>query len=521
MGGISYELNPLDTLKMMTASSIFGEPQYYNDGIDIKSAISQYSDLVSEYLVIKVDKTSKKTTGELMIEAINASLDYDFEKTILWAVELRKDYNMRLNPQVIMVTAALHPARVEFTKNKPGAFSRANSLIMARADEPSVQLAYYLYYTGSKNKLPSILKRTWAKRIKEMSRYEMAKYKNAELGLINTIRVCHAKGELVDELMRTGTIEVADEEKTWENLRSNGMSFMDILNTIRLPHMALLRNLRNIFKEDMNYEMAEAIMAQLKAGVEKGKQWPFRYQSALTAIEHENFAYKQLVVDTLEECVDISSELLPKLKGNTVIFSDNSGSAWGNCTSEYGSVTIAEINNLSAVITATRSDVGTVIKFGDHTKKYPISKRSGILAQARDISKGGSRDVGGSTENGIWLGLKEAIVDKIHYDTIFIYSDMQAGHGGLYGLGSSYVIDGINFQTRNKYIDVLKMIEHYRKTVNPKCNVFMVQTAGYSNALIPEFTYRGAVLYGWTGKELAFAAELIKQWDEIENRVKQ
>jgi hypothetical protein len=27
MGGISYTLNPLDTLKMVSASSIFGEPQ--------------------------------------------------------------------------------------------------------------------------------------------------------------------------------------------------------------------------------------------------------------------------------------------------------------------------------------------------------------------------------------------------------------------------------------------------------------------------------------------------------------
>ena len=32
MGGISFEYNPIDTLKMVTASSIFGEPQYYRDG---------------------------------------------------------------------------------------------------------------------------------------------------------------------------------------------------------------------------------------------------------------------------------------------------------------------------------------------------------------------------------------------------------------------------------------------------------------------------------------------------------
>ena len=29
MGGDSYRINPLDTLKMISASSIFGEPSYY------------------------------------------------------------------------------------------------------------------------------------------------------------------------------------------------------------------------------------------------------------------------------------------------------------------------------------------------------------------------------------------------------------------------------------------------------------------------------------------------------------
>ena len=32
MGGISYRVDPLDTLKMISASFIFGEPQYYRDG---------------------------------------------------------------------------------------------------------------------------------------------------------------------------------------------------------------------------------------------------------------------------------------------------------------------------------------------------------------------------------------------------------------------------------------------------------------------------------------------------------
>ena len=40
MGGTSYTLTPLNTLKMVAASSIFGEPQYYRDGLGSPSNLS-------------------------------------------------------------------------------------------------------------------------------------------------------------------------------------------------------------------------------------------------------------------------------------------------------------------------------------------------------------------------------------------------------------------------------------------------------------------------------------------------
>ena len=47
-------------------------------------------------------------------------------------------------------------------------------------------------------------------------------------------------------------------------------------------------------------------------------------------------------------------------------------------------------------------------------------------------------------------------------------------------------------------------------------NVFSVQTAGYNNVLVPQMSYRCAMLTGWTGKEISFAADYIAQWDAIE-----
>jgi hypothetical protein len=184
--------------------------------------------------------------------------------------------------------------------------------------------------------------------------------------------------------------------------------------------------------------------------------------------------------------------------------------------SEYGSVHVAEIANLSSLITAKQSDEGHVGVFGDRLDTREVSKRNGLLSQLEESNNRG-KNVGGGTENGIWLFWDKAIKNREHWDTVFIYSDMQAGHGGLYGVNSRDYRDFIHGRG-GSYIDVLALVQKYRKTVNPKVNVFSVQVAGYNNSVLPENLYRGAILGGWTGKEPIFAKAIIEAWDEIENR---
>lgn len=522
MGGESFKINPLDTMKMVTASSIFGEASYYRDGklgTRVKDAYYKLNPLVKGFTVL--DSTyANKTTTEIMESVIDDALSYDFKGTLEWAVALRKEFYMRLNPQVIMVRASVHPGRKEFTAANPGEFNRINQLVMSRADEPASQMAYYLYMNKSKKSMPSILKRSVAKKLNNLSKYQVAKYKNHEIGMINAIRLTHANSEVIDELMKTGTVKVEEDEKTWENLRSEGKSWKEIFETIEIFHMALLRNLRGVFTEVDDIEFCKKYLEKLKSGVVNGKQFPFRYYTALKIIKESSCNHKSLIIDALEECIDISMANMPKLKGKTMCLSDNSGSAWGTIPSEYGSVKVAEIDNLSSVITAALSEEGYVGKFGDKLIVHPISKRNGILHQAENISKDAMFDVGGSTEGGIWEFFKNAINNKEHWDNIFIYSDQQAGHGGLYGTGKQIrEYSNLGFACRhNYYINVYDLILEYRKKVNPKVNVFSVQTAGYNNVVIPENGYRTAIMYGWTGKEMQYAVEMNKLWDEVETK---
>lgn len=515
MGGNSYTLNALDTLRIVAASSIFGEPQYYREGINSKdaAAIRNYSTFIEHSIFGEMFKDTK-SADQIFVKAIDSALAFDFGATLKLALELRTDYYMRLNPAVIFIRAATHPNRQSFNESNPGLMKEIGKKITLRPDDLTNQFEYYMFTNGSKKGLPSLVKRTWAERLSEFSRYQLNKYKGKRL--IDLVRISHASSEDINELMKTGTLQVTESEKTWESLRSAGKTWVEILDTIKIPHMALLRNLRGIFTEINNPAITKKVIEDLKAGVLNGKQFPFRYYSAYNALKNANDVnHLAALLDGLEECIDISVGNMPKLSGKVACLSDNSGSSWGAMNSEYGSTHVAEIANLSSLITAIQAEEGYVGVFGDKLSLKGVSKRNGILSQLEETSNRG-RAQGGGTENGIWLFWDAAIKNKEHYDTVFIYSDMQAGHGGLYGTDRNAYRD---FQYKgSSNIDVLALVNKYRQDVNSKVNVFSVQVAGYNNTVLPENLYRGAILAGWTGKEPIYAKAIIDAWDSAENR---
>lgn len=469
---------------------------------------------MTDYVIKSLDKYKGMKTSDMMEKIIDEALDYDYAAVLDWAVQLRNEYYMRLNPQIIMVRAVMHSKRVEFTEEHPEYFKNVQQQVMRRGDDVTSQLTYYLYRNQSKNHIPNILKRSWAKNISSMPRYTLYKYRNHGIGLIDAIRISHASGKNINELMRTGTIQMSEDNTTWENLRANGATWEEILNTIDFPHMAAIRNLRGIFTEIDDYKICMQLMEKIKSGVPNGKQFPFRYLSAYHAVQESTCHQKMAILDELEDCMDIACGNLPRLKGKNAFLSDNSGSAWSTCTSEYGSMRVAEIGNLSSVIGAVNSDEGYVFPFGDELLKYSVSKKQSILNQTRRITEDARSHVGLRTECGIWLFFDEAIQEKRHWDNIFIYSDQQAGHGGLYGTDAEWEkYSRAGYSCNYQYINIPKLIETYRREVNPKVNVFCVQTAGYNNVLVPETSYRTNILYGWTGKELVYADFMNKFWD--------
>ncbi len=503
MDGNSYQNNPLTTLKLIAASSIFGEPKYYigNNSTKIKNLVA----FLANPMLMFINDAGLKTVEDIMEKAIDEALNYDFAGTIEYAKRLRSEFNMRLNPQIIFVRAAIHPKRVEFNEKHPRLMRELANAIISRPDDMTSQLEYFIGVNGSKHHLPNIMKRVWTEKLASLSAYQVAKYKSK--GLIDLTRLANTRrvrmtNKAINTLMEKGTIEVTEEDQTWEKLSSEGKSWTEILKTIKVPHMALLRNLRNIEQKVTDVQLLDNIAQWLVAGVANGKQFPFRYYTALNNVTSDRFK------KALESCVNEAMKNFPRLEGKTLCLTDNSGSAHGAFTSEYGSVTVAEIGNLSSVMTAINSDEGYVGIFGDRLEVVKI-EGGDVFKNLKTVNSKG-RNIGGSTENGIWIAFNNAIKNKEYWDNIFVFSDQQCGHGGLYGTNpSEYKEHCVN----GRYVDVLSLVNKYRAEVNKDVNVFSVQTAGYDNSVLPELNYRTGLLTGWTGKECVFAKHLIDIWN--------
>ena len=516
MGGPSYFLNdPVNTLRIAAASCFFGEPQYYHrDKADKRPSRKQprhrreanLSDAQLRHLRETLESVDPqdwrgKNPTELMIDAIDKALDHDIDRTLQLAVELRQVHNIRVTPQVILVRAAHHK-----DAKGTGLVRRYAKDIVHRLDEPCTGLAYQLGAFGRKA-IPNSLKKAWADRLERADEYQLAKYRmdGHEVKLVDVVNICHAASDAVDKLhndkLRTTGL-------TWEAIISEKGSTEAAWNEALevMGHMALLRNIRNLLEKGLE---PKQFCAKLIEGVEYGRQLPFRYYSAYNAVKGNA---PGSVLDAIEIAMEKSLGNLPQLEGRVMALCDNSGSATSTCTSKMGTMAVNQIANLTAVVTGKISDEGYIGVFGDRLKAMPIRKKSSIFEQASEADRAGN-NVGGGTENGIWLFWDKAIKQKEHWDHVFVYSDMQAGHGGLYGCDASEYSDYI-WPGSGHYIDVPMLINEYRNKVNPNVFVYLVQVAGYQDTLIPEFYDRTFILGGWSGEVIRFADDMRRVWEQ-------
>lgn len=505
MGGAGYFLSdPVRQLEMAASSCFFGEPQYYHRDKDDKRPVREHnprslSDSDVTRLREQLDAIDPQewrglTPKEMMIRAIDAALDADPNRTLWLARKLRSEDHIRTTPQVTLVRAA-HHKKVKGTN----LISLYGPEILQRPDEIATQLAYHLETYGEKTPIPNSLKRLWRKKLTSLTEYQLAKYKLEGRGvkLVDVVNLVHPKSEAVGKLVRG---ELKNTE-TWEAIISSKGSTKENWEEAleHMGHMALLRNIRNLHEKGVPYK---AYLKKLVDGAKDGKQLPFRYYSAFKALDKAPGP----IQDAIETCMEVALGDLPRFEGKAMFLCDNSGSAWGATTSSMGTMHIAEIANLTAVLGAHLADEGYVGVFGDDLEVLPIRKKGSIFEQLKEVTDKG-QNIGGGTENGIWLFWDKAIRNKEHWDNVFVFSDMQAGHGGLYG-SDPWAYRKYQWRAGSAHIDVAKLINAYRAKVYSNVNVYLVQVAGYQDIILPEFYKRTYILSGWSEGLFKFAHQM-------------
>jgi len=507
MGGVSYDISsPILRLRLAASTCFFGEPMYYHrdekDARPVRVASpARLADKELAYLRSTLDAVDpstwrKMTPAELIESAIDEALEHDAEATLKEAARLRNGEHIRTTPQVILVRAANHKAL-----KGTGLVRKYAPQIVKRADEPAVGLAYQMYRYGKP--IPNALKKAWRDALQRFDEYALAKYRQDERAAktVDVVNLVHPKSKACDKLAKG---EAKSTGRTWEAIvsarGSNRTAWKKAMGV--MGHMAMLRNVRNMLDAGIK---ADEIIAPLLAGAKDGKQLPFRYFSAYKAVEDKA---PGALLDAIEKCLMTSLGELPRFKGRVMALADNSGSAQGTATSAMGTMKVSTIGNLTGVLAGMRADEGHLGVFGDNLETFAVRQGASIfdqLKRAEELAK----NIGQGTENGIWLFFDRALRKMEHWDSIFVMSDMQAGHGGLYGTNPGQYRE-YGWGSGGRYIDVAKLVSTYRKRVNPNVKVFLVQIAGYKDTLVPEFYDRTYILGGWGEGLLRFAAEMEK-----------
>ncbi len=500
-GGVSYTISdPIWRLKVAAASCFFGEPQYTEE-VKGKKAPALYGTAHQYSTYLKQNGAALRNilgglqppewdgmnSAERMELAIDQALDFNPALTLQVAAELRNMDHIRVTPQIILVRAA-HHKKVKGT----GLIRQYAPMIIKRADEPSTGLAYHIAKFGKGTPVPNSLKKAWRDSLANFSEYQLAKYRmeNREVKTVDVINLVHPpRTEAIDKLVK-GELKLTVED-TWEALVSKeGSNKAAWLKAFELMgHMALLRNLRNLSQ----HGVPDAMVAQkLVEGAPTGKQLPFRYFTAYKAVEG---TVSGKIKDAIEESMLASIGNMPHLPGKTAIIIDESGSMETKI-SEMGNVTIKDIAEVTAVITAMASDDADVIAFATNVKPVEVRKRQSIFDQMAEIRKVGNTLGGGTEFHKFWQLLLQ---NGTKYDNIIVISDMQAAFDGNH----SYY-----YGSNGKVKSSPEYIKDYRAQVNPNAQIFLMQVAGHQDSVVPQYFNKTYLLGGWTENIIKFAAEM-------------
>jgi hypothetical protein len=280
--------------------------------------------------------------------------------------------------------------------------------------------------------LPKQLKRGVRNGLLKFNRYQLAKYKGEgnKISLVDLFNLCHPKVKHASEEQKQAWADLIKGDlksfDTWETEISNSTAedksekWAQLVQTGKMGYMALLRNLNNLIKNNVDEETIGCAIKKLTdpEEVKKSKQMPFRFVTA-----YDNVKGNRKLTDAISVAMDMAVSNTPKLPGKTLVAVDVSGSMRGD--------PIRKAAIFGATLTQANPDTDLIL-YDTRVKEEVVGSRLPVIDLAKKIENDA---MGGGTETS--LVFKYAIEKKKVYDRIIIISDNESwAEGWGYGTKS-------------------------------------------------------------------------------------
>lgn len=363
--------------------------------------------------------------------------------------------------------------------------------VLQRADEPGEFVAYWFSIAGKawpKRYMP--VRRGLARALTRLiNEFSVGKWDSAKRGyrFYKLIEIAHPKPKddaqadlfkmLIAEGHRrtgivTGNLTMLQARKQWRtaaanlgshnesmnrfaanalldpgNIKAAGLTWEDVLSELGgkidkktlwesvIPAMApgaLIRNLRNFDEVGISDEAADKVAKALTDGdrIRKAKVFPYRFLSAYRAAPSLRWGH------VLERGLGASLELVPTLKGKTLILVDRSPSMFPNYSGiQKDGVSLADKAALFGASLAIKAEDATLVEFGGDSGLGYWGEERGVGSRRIAVPRGASVlkvvESFGEPING--TDIPRAVKDNFtkEYSRVVIVTDEQSRPGYL------------------------------------------------------------------------------------------
>jgi 60 kDa SS-A/Ro ribonucleoprotein len=342
--------------------------------------------------------------------------------------------------------------------------------IVNRPDDMLEIAAYFMAQNKGKN-LPNAMKKGFAEAFNRFDTYQLAKYRGENhavklVDLVNLVRPVPTakntdglKNLVADTLRSTETWEakltqagqVAGNEDEKSELKS--AAWAELIGGGKLGYFALLRNLRNIAEQAPELTSKVCAMLTNRHAIERSLVLPFRFLTAMDAIQSANIARKNDFVRALNTALEVSLDNVPRFSGKTLVVLDDSGSM--SVATKYG---LSAIRLGSAFAAALfKSNDADLMRFSDNASYVRANVGDTMMTIADNLVR--NAQASGTNFHTIFNAANRK------YDRVIILSDMQGWMGG-----NAPTAEFANYKNRFK--------------ANPF--VYSFDLAGYGTLQLPE-----------------------------------